>query len=418
MTVPVAFLAVSVLGALFTLHAFVPVRRVPVLFIPSFFGSWLTVELAGHHVVWQALATAVFVALGALEAWPGWLGLGLTLTSWSGLAVLFLVGARSHHVFEEVLAELPSAEVEHPVPWLQRVFPFAYRRPHVKVTRHVRFATVEGTDLHLDVVEPARRRPRRPAVMQIHGGAWVIGDKREQGQPLMGHLAANGWVCFNVNYRLSPQATFPDHLVDLKRGLAWIRAHADTYDVDPDFVAVTGGSAGGHLAALLALTPNDARYQPGFEDADTSVQAAVPIYGVYDFTNRTGAHRPTFVEKLLEPTVMKAKLAEEPEKFREASPVDRVHPDAPPFFVIHGDHDSLTPVESARLFVERLREVSRRPVLYAELPGAQHAFDIFCTPRTARTVEAVRHFLEALRIEQLDERLHADAPVDAQRTSA
>ncbi|HJL15686.1 MAG TPA: alpha/beta hydrolase [Sandaracinaceae bacterium LLY-WYZ-13_1] len=395
MTVSMAFLGVSLVGALFTLNAFVPVRHLPVLFIPSFFGSWVTVELAAHHVAWQAVATVVFVALGALDAWPGWVGLGITLASWVGLAVLFSSGSRAHHVYDEVLAALPSPAVTHPVPWLQRVVPFAYRRPHVKVTRHVPFAEVDGTELHLDVVAPSTFAEGRPAILQVHGGAWIIGDKREQGLALMGHLAANGWVCFNANYRLSPKATFPEHLIDLKRALAWIRDHAEEYGVDPSFVAVTGGSAGGHLASLLALTWDDARYQPGFEGADTSVQAAVPIYGVYDFTNRTGEHRPSFVKGLLEPVVMKAKIDEEPEKFRDASPVDRVRPDAPPFFVIHGDHDSLSPVAGARLFVDRLGDVSEEPVLYAELRGAQHAFDVFCTPRTARTVEAVHRFLEA-----------------------
>ncbi len=115
---------------------------------------------------------------------------------------------------------------------------------------------------------------------------------------MLSHLAANGWVCFNLNYRLSPGATFPDHLVDLKAGLAWIREHADQWGIDPNFIAVTGGSAGGHLAALMGLTANDPEYQPGFEDADTSLQAAVPIYGVYDFTSRLGTNRlPILVSK-------------------------------------------------------------------------------------------------------------------------
>ena len=135
------------------------------------------------------------------------------------------------------------------------------------------------------------------------------------------HLAANGWVGFNANYRLSPGATFPDHLVDLKRALAWIREHADEYGVDPDFVVVTGGSAGGHLTALMALTANDPRYQPGFEDADTSVQAAVPFYGVYDFTNRNehlgpGGRHDSSSSRM----VVKAFFDDEPEKFAEASP--------------------------------------------------------------------------------------------------
>ena len=122
-------------------------------------------------------------------------------------------------------------------------------------------------------------------MFQIHGGAWVIGDKSQQALPLMLHLAADGWVCVTTNYRLSPTCHRPDHLVDCKRALAWIREHIAEYGGDPDFVVVTGGSAGGHLAALVALTANDPQFQPGFEAADTSVIGCVPFYGVYDFVD-------------------------------------------------------------------------------------------------------------------------------------
>ena len=94
---------------------------------------------------------------------------------------------------------------------------------------------------------------------------------------------------------------------------------------------------------------------------------------------------------------MKAFRSEEPEKFRRASPIERIHPGAPPFFVIHGDRDTLAPVEDARLFVERLSEVSKAPVRYAELRGAQHAFDIFASPRTARMVDGTLRFLNVMR---------------------
>ena len=126
---------------------------------------------------------------------------------------------------------------------------------------------------------------------------WVIGSKNEQGIPLLNHLAHNGWVGFNVNYQLSPRVKAPDHLIDCKRALAWIREHADEYGVDPDFIVVTGGSAGGHLCALMALTANDPEYQPGFDDADTSlVQAAVPFYGVYDMLDRDSHQLDTLRE--------------------------------------------------------------------------------------------------------------------------
>jgi acetyl esterase/lipase len=394
-TISWLFLGVSLIGAVFTANAFVPVRRVPALFMPSFFGSWLTAELAMHHVLWQAIATFLFVDFGALDGFPGWAGLVITLGSWVGLVVLFGDGSRAAKTFAAALRNVDTVRETLRVPRKQVLLPFSKKRRGVKVTRDIVFRRVAGTILKLDVVAPDTDGTNRPAILQIHGGSWVMGDKREQGWPLLSHLAANGWVCFNLNYRLSPGATFPDHLIDLKAGLAWIREHAAEYDIDPDFIAVTGGSAGGHLAALMALTANDPEYQPGFENADTSLQAAVPIYGVYDFTSRLGMNRLPFWYRRLEQQIMKAFQSEEPEKFRRASPIDRVHPGAPPFFIIHGDRDTLAPVEEARYFADELRQRSKSPVIYAELAGAQHAFDLFCSPRTAHMLVAVLKFLDA-----------------------
>ena len=391
------FLGVSLVGAVFTLNAFIPVRRVPALFVPSFFGSWLTAELALHHIVWQAIATLLFVQFGALSSWPGLAGMGITIASWLGLLVLFHDGRRTHHVFDYALEGFPDAADAQRLPFSRLVMPFRFSRPGVRVVRNIIYREVAGKRLALDVAMPREPGKNRPAIMQIHGGAWIIGDKREQGWPLIGHLAANGWVCFNVNYRLSPAATWPDHLVDLKYALNWIRDHADEYGVDPDFIAVTGGSAGGHLTAMMGLTANDPEYQPGFEHADTSVQAAVPVYGVYDFTNRLGTMLERFRPQMLEPMIMKAFFDKEPEKFHRASPIDRVHPDAPPLLIVHGDRDTLAPVEDARLFADSLARVSRAPVVYTELRGAQHAFDIFASPRTAQMLDGTLRFLTAMR---------------------
>lgn len=391
-----AFLAVSVVGAVFTLNAFIPVRKVPLLFVPSFFGSWLTAELALHHIVWQSIVSVAFVQFGALDELPGQIGLGITFISWLGLLVLFNDGRRTHHVFDEALEGFDAPANARRLPLSQLVMPFRFRRRGVKVVRDVVYRKAAGRRLKLDVALPKEGGGLRPAIMQVHGGAWIIGDKREQGWPLIGHLAANGWVCFNVNYRLSPAATWPDHLVDLKFALKWIREHADEYGVDPSFIAVTGGSAGGHLAAMMGLTANDPEYQPGFEEADTTVQAAVPVYGVYDLTNRLGTMDDRFRRQMLEPLIMKAFLEDEPERFHRASPLDRIHPEAPPFLIIHGDKDTLAPVQDARVFAQSLREVSRAPVSFAELRGAQHAFDIFASPRTARMLDGTLRFLSAV----------------------
>ncbi len=185
----------------------------------------------------------------------------------------------------------------------------------------------------LDVYRSRLAPPEKaPVMVYIHGGAWVIGDKREQGKPMMYELVARGWVCVAINYRLSPKATWPDHIVDAKRAVAWVKEHIADYGGDPSFVAVSGGSAGGHLCALLALSAGDPAFQPGFEGADTAVQACVPFYGVMDMTGSpegSGRFGPGLLE-MLEKSVMKTKEAEHPEVFREASPTFRVRPDAPP----------------------------------------------------------------------------------------
>ena len=321
------------------------------------------------------------------------------MLSWSALIVMVLQGRASAATLRQSLADLAPDDDEGPkVPVRQRIVPFLVRRREVTVDRNIPYTKVAGKRLKLDVYRP-RQPPDRPlpAVLQIHGGGWVVGDKREQGIPLLNHLAANGWVGFNANYRLSPGATFPDHLVDLKQAVAWIRQHGAEYGADPDYLVVTGGSAGGHLTALMALTANDPRYQPGFEDVDTSFRAAVPFYGVYDFTNRLGTWDPDVMRLFFEPMILKAFIDDEPDKFAQASPIDCVRPDAPPFLIIHGDRDTLAPVADARLFVERLRAVSDEPVLYAELHGSQHAFDLFPSIRANHVIEAVERFLRAVR---------------------
>ncbi len=236
------------------------------------------------------------------------------------------------------------------------------------------------------------RTGRAPVLVQIPGGAWTSGNKRGQAHPLMSHLAELGWICVSINYRLSPRNTWPDQIVDVKRAIAWVKAHIADYGGDPDFVAVTGGSAGGHLSALAALTADDTRLQPGFEDADTAVQAAIPFYGVYDFSRTDRALHPIMVP-FLERLVVKRRRRDAPEVFAHASPISHIGPDSPPFFVLHGRNDSFIPVEQARSFVHRLRAVSRQQVAYAELPFAQHAFDVLGSVRARHAAAAVGQFL-------------------------
>jgi acetyl esterase/lipase len=377
--------------------------------IVSFFAGWLAGELAPHAVLGLGIAGALLVHSGALAAWPGVVGLAATLGACALLAASHVRAMRARHVFERALrgtfgdseSSAPTEETSH---WLSPALgighlalPFPVRHAEVTCSADLEFCRVGGVRLRLDVFRARARRHvsavPKPTFVYVHGGAWMIGHRRRQGLPLLLHLAARGWVCFSVDYRLSPRATFPDHLVDVKRAIAWIREHAGEYGADPDFVVLGGNSAGGHLAALAALTANDPEYQPGFEASDTSVQACAAFYGVYDLLDRHGHWHHQGMLRLLERHVLKQKRSVALSEFNAASPIARVHPDAPPFLVVHGTHDSICPVAEARTFAETLRAASRQPVVYAEVPGAQHAFEIFPSVRTAHALDGVTRFL-------------------------
>jgi acetyl esterase/lipase len=404
-----AFLAVSLVGAWFTVNAYRPSRRWQLLAL-SFFAGWLTTELAMFHIVWQVVATALFVWLGALDTWPGIAGLAITGASWGGLVWLQLVGSRAGRVIEEALreglgpdytAEIATGIDERLARRTRRrnlLFPFYLRDRRVERVKDIRYASGAGRRHLLDVWRPKGDVERAPVLFQIHGGGWMIGDKAQQALPLMLHIATEGWVCVAANYRLSPRVAMPDHLVDCKLALRWIREHIAEFGGDPDFVVVTGGSAGGHLAALLALTPNDPEFQPGFESADTSVTACVPFYGVYDLVeafdprDRAGP-RGERVGNWVANRIVGATIDVDRDRFVRMSPIHHVGPHAPAFFVVHGGRDNLVPVEQARRFVAALRDVSPEPVAYAELPGASHAFEVFHSARTEHVVDGVERFL-------------------------
>jgi acetyl esterase/lipase len=254
----------------------------------------------------------------------------------------------------------------------------------------------------LDVWRP-KELPAEPAPVMIFlpGGAWVHGGRILQGYALMSKMAELGWVCLSVEYRVAPNHPWPQHITDVKTAIAWARANVDKFGGDRNFVAIAGTSAGGHLAALAGLTPNDPEFQADLpEGSDTSVDAVVGLYGRYDWEDRSTVERARFVD-FLERVVVKRKIAKRPEIFRKASPIARIHDNAPPFLVVHGGGDTVIPVQQARDFVEKLGKVSRSTVSYAELPGAGHGFDMTDGARTGSTATAIGLFLNQVRRNQM-----------------
>jgi acetyl esterase/lipase len=396
-----SFLRRQVVTAALTANAIRPVPGFEAG-IPAFFAGWLTGELAPHLLAVTAADTAVHTTRKRRSV----AGLALAGASAAGLGYLIRQSRKVQTEAEDALVEGIGADyieqldaeptpAELATPWRRLVNPFRMRNTAVKVEKNIAYND-HGRRGVLDVYMPAAGVPDggAPVLLQVHGGGWTIGTKDQQGIPLMQHLAAKGWVCVAINYRLAPRDPFPAHIIDVKQAIAWIKEHIADYGGDPDYIAITGGSAGGHLTALAALTADDKSWQPGFEDADTSVQVAVPHYGVYDFAGSTGLKSAVKMrDRFLGPRILRTTWAKNPDLFEAASPILRITPDAPDFFVVHGTYDSLVSVEQARLFVEKLRQTSKRTVVYAELPGAQHAFDVFPSIRSAHIVRALDRYL-------------------------
>jgi acetyl esterase/lipase len=383
-----------------------PLARKGYATVVVFWFGWPTSEVPGLYAAASLLDALRRGRRGDFARPRGKAALALTAASWAILGVIRYRGVTTPGpVLEAGLREQLGPDYAEAMASLPLTAPERRGRRNLPLrTTVARRRFVEKSNIvsygphrRANLADIWRRRDlpsdgKAPVLVQVPGGAWVIGWRRPQAYPLMSHLVSRGWVCVSLNYRVSPLHTWPDHIVDVKRGLAWVKENIAAYGGDPDFVAISGGSAGGHLAALAALTAGDPKFQPGFEEADTSVVAAVPIYGRYDWFSIDGEGRREFVG-LLEKFVVKKKFSTHRDVYVDASPIREVRADAPPFFVLHGTDDSLIPVVEAQEFVDQLRAVSKSPVAYAELPHAQHGFDIFGSPRAHQSAEAIARFL-------------------------
>jgi acetyl esterase/lipase len=380
--------------------------------VPQFIICWLWIELAFFHVIF--LLVLLVLTLVDLASWSFLTVLGVGLTAYTikmlwdlhqeSLASTTFINAVREGLGSDYLKNIPHDRRANitleagPTQDEQWKLPFSFKRDFITTKKNIVYGPNDRNTLDIHCPKEPSDTPR-PVMLQIHGGGWIIGYGDRQALPLRNKLVEAGWIFVAINYRLSPKAQFPAHIVDCKQALVWIKENIAEYGGDPNFILATGGSAGGHLCSLLALTANRHQevMQPGFEDADTSVQGCLPMYGVYDFcdSNPETDHMP-FNQFLSEQKVMPMPLEEDRAFWEMMSPASQIQDDHPPFMVVNGIPDTLTLVENARFFVEKLEQTGVEPLVFAEVERAPHGFDIFYSPRCIDSVNACHVFAETL----------------------
>ena len=376
-------------GSLFfawcTLMAVAPLRRPRRLAVISWISSAVPNELPFLFLYIVIASTVPTVVDGQLGSPGPWIALAVALLTSAGLVVVARRSLRSGPVVEQALVNglgpgwrseidpVLAQRLRRHLPWPRiLLIPWMFGRRDVERTANLPYGD-DGPSNLLDVYRHRSHPADAPTLIYLHGGGFRWGRKSREARPLIYHLASQGWTCISANYHLSPTPAdgFPQHLVDVKKVIAWVRTHGHEHGAAPDVIFLCGGSAGAHLTAMAALTANDPTFQPGFEAADTTITAGIGMYGYYGPLG-SSEQPPT-------------------------TPHAYGGPDRPPFFVVHGDHDTYIPVEGARTFVEHLQAVSSSPVVYAELPGAQHSFDLFHSVRFETVIDAIEAFAAWVR---------------------
>jgi acetyl esterase/lipase len=284
----------------------------------------------------------------------------------------------------------------------------------IVVAKNLRYREGPSRQWTLDLAMPKERGSRpRPAIVVIHGGGWLEGDKssfatREAGVP--GNIvdfAALGFVAVTVNYRLSAEAPFPAALEDCKCAVRWLRAHAREYHIDPDHIGAYGNSAGGHLALLLGMVTKEAGLEGDgpHQDQSSAVQAAVSDSGPVDLVWQYEHDR---LRGAVVPFMGGPPAGERAEVYKKASPSSQIRRDVPPLLLVYGGADEQVPIETADRFVlalgaagvtdlsfYRLALVDHCPYSLVRVPWLRPVVDDFFVrtlmhPETARQVRRRR----------------------------
>ena len=358
-----------------------PTRRYSPLWLPAM----VVAELAPLWLLLHGTVLILGLGFGAWQHWVGRIGvvlLGLSAALLWWLIVRALIGVRRlRHLID---ADVPPARgtarfVGRPIPTPPGV--------------HEQYGIEYRNGLTLDLIRPAQPLASGPVLVYIHGGGWTGGDPQHQARDLYHALALDGWTTVTVRYPFTPQVTVEHQVDTIKDAIRWARTELpglDGHGVSPTHLVVAGGSAGGHLAAMAALTA---------ADGDEQVDACIGIYGVYDMANRnrTRAHW-TKTER----EVMLASVDEAPERYRAVSPLDQIHAASPPILIVHGTHDTLVPMGEGEQFVAALRDAGR-PVDFVPVYGAQHTFDALSSITSHAAAAVIRSWLRRNVLDATDQ---------------
>ena len=253
----------------------------------------------------------------------------------------------------------------------------------VVLEKGIEYSNPDNQHLQLDMARPSAASGPLPAIICIHGGGFRAGS-RDGYLGLIQQLAGRGYVAVTVSYRLAPKYPFPAAVHDVKAAVRWLRANAKKYNIDPNRIGVTGGSAGGHLALYLGVTGDVAAIEGdgGNAGQSSAVQCVVNVYGPSDFTKSYG--KSVDAAEVL-PLFLGGNVEQQRKRHLEASPLYWVTPSAPPTLCIHGTQDKYVAYEQSIWMVDRLLAAGCE----AEAPALQpvaFAFDLRGSGRPSTTM--------------------------------
>ncbi|MEI7693833.1 MAG: alpha/beta hydrolase [Verrucomicrobiota bacterium] len=264
--------------------------------------------------------------------------------------------------------------------------------PQIEVRGDVSFLEPSRTE-KLDLYLPKNRKAgeKSPAVLLIHGGGWKEGDKRQAREIEFGMtLAKNGFVAASINYALRSDGKFPLNLQDCKNGIRYLRAHADELGIDPERISVMGGSAGGHLALLVAYTADQSNLAPSqpYPGVSDKVSCVVDFYGISNLATRKETDpngKPLKIEPLDSTT--QSIFGSTPQDWKKASPVTYVKRDVPPTLILHGKKDTTVDSDQSQELADALKKAGATYEIIW-LPNAPHSFSFqYAVPKSKKPLE-------------------------------